>query len=157
MKKVFTLAILAIIFASCHKDQLDPTTPTCTDVTSASGTAKRLIGSTYRVYYDNGGTDYGCKGTGGNCLDDVVVTPNISARFKNIIAVLHSDNPKAITNVLVNHKEFLEQYIDKDILMSAIDGSSSIQVKGTLQDGNVFLIFISAKGEIQAVYPIVIG
>ncbi|SRR5690606_28364231 len=46
----------------------------------------RRFGNELRVYYDRGDDDYGCEGTGGNCLPDVIITdePIAIIRFAQI-------------------------------------------------------------------------
>lgn len=74
MITVVAIALTTLFVAGCQKESLLPTP-------NDSLTDSALLKSSLRVYYDDGtvpgeeGKNYGCAGSGGNCLGDVVVTP----------------------------------------------------------------------------------
>lgn len=152
MKNVIIVAIFAIALASCQKEQITPNKILSNRNETLS--TKKLVGN-LRIYYDNGGSDYGCKGSGGNCLPDVVITSEIMANFNDIFDVLHSNNATAIRSVFNNQKEFLEEYIDTNILQLAINGEYNVKAKGDNPDQTRYIIFVSSKkGSVEGVYPI---
>ena len=70
-----------------------------------------------RVYYDNGGEDYGCNSSGGNCLPDVVITPT------------------SIHNELLNHIQEIRNIYQQDVeFANALIGEIIASNEPTFQD-----------------------
>lgn len=68
MKKLRILLLTVIgitIIFSCNKEEI------ISKKNSSNNLQKEMV--QLRVYYDNGGDDYGCNSSGGNCLPDVII------------------------------------------------------------------------------------
>lgn len=159
MKKIIlSVAVCTIALVACNKKQLNTIAPevSSTNVVEAPITNQRIGNSgDYTTYYDNGGTDYGCKGSPANCYGANAIAHPDRPSFNNLFAVLNSNNPIAISNVITNHMPVLEKYIDRSDLDNVLNGSFGINVKGTNKNDTRYIMFTAVqKGSIEMVYSI---
>ena len=147
MKKIICIAIVSLTLANCQKTQkLNPTTSTSTNTTTVSEnlTNARTGGtdSKYRIFSRVRGS-YGCSGTGGNCLPDVVVKPGISDYivFKNLIATVSSGNNIAIRNYFEANRTVLSAYMPVAEIDYVIAGTDNVTNVVNPDGVSNFLIF----------------
>ena len=157
MKKIIlSVAICTIALIACNKKQINTIAPEASS-TVQTPSNQNSRPSPYRVFFTNGPAGaYYCASTGGNCYPDVVISSAEKAVFKNVFAVLNSNNPIAIRNVFTNHQTVLSQYIDNDVLARAINGEYNVSSKENIQNETRFIVFTDAvKQSVEAVYPII--
>ena len=139
-------ALLLFIISSCQKENISKTTP-------SSKVSKDLnsVKSEYntRIWYDNGGTDYGCSLAGGDCLDDVIVTP----WFGNLVTNFASSSNQA--DYATAKYAGLSLEIDESLLDGVIAGDLSVSMRGSITSTRIgYLIFnFTSGGGIKVVKP----
>ncbi|WP_286468046.1 hypothetical protein [Myroides sp. DF42-4-2] len=67
-----------------------------------------------RVFYDNGGDNFGCDGINGNCLPDIIITLPLQKNIINDIIKISNDNV-AVAKYFRNKKDLLKDFIDQNI------------------------------------------
>ncbi|MNK24846.1 hypothetical protein D3C87_431610 [compost metagenome] len=136
-------ALLLLVISSCQKKE------TITKTSSVSENQQTKSYRNLRVWYDNGGKDYGCWLAGGNCLDDVIVTPWLA---DNITDFGNSTDQKAFASI---HYTSLAKPIDASLLDEVIAGNLKVSLRGKITATETgYLVFKSASGNnIQSVNP----
>lgn len=82
-----------LLFAGCSKETV---APQAAATATEAGTPKYATRVFYSQIQDDGSKIYGCDAHGGNCLDDVVVTPKLVAPVNNVFAALASNDRTTI-------------------------------------------------------------
>lgn len=155
LKSSLFIAILGITFWSCKKEPINSTTITNSEI-------EPLKASNLRYFYDNGQTDddplsdnFGCRGVGGNCLPDFVVTGLMSPNFlSNLEIYLESSNPNDIIDFFIENQAELNQFIPINIIEDVINGNLTVSHAGTLEDLGTLYIKIYDNNNLIHVYPI---
>lgn len=151
------VAILGLI-ASCNKEKVEPTVRNSTMNTSINDSEEKGSvmdkASGRRVWFDNGGKDYGCKGSGGNCLPDVIVTPKLMADIRGIGEVILHGNADEIKNEFNDKKASLQEVLNNEHILGVINGKMNVSVKGLDTDVIYMLFSIKSDKNTIAVYPI---
>lgn len=149
MKKIYLIFMIGAI-VSCSTDNNEANENANT--TAADFQLKAQSGS-LRVYYDNGGDDYGCKGSGGNCLPDVIVTPNVHQMAESIDNIVSAGSPDELNNFFQENYEGLMEFIDPAHIEGTLNGYYSVSCQGNLED-RFYLRFANPDNEFEAVYPL---
>lgn len=154
--KIGSLAVcaaLGVVFTSCNKlANIEPTTSTQSSAVVPETKSARL-GAIYRVYFDNGGTDYGCKDTGGNCYTDQAATGAVIGT----INVIENANPIAIKNHFL-HSQAIKSFIPGWLIEGIVNGNLNVSMKGSLTNGvgTKMMIFSNIKdNSIENVLPFI--
>lgn len=141
---------MALALFGCQKEDLSP-------ASENSGMRSKADQRTaLRVYFDNGGSDYGCKGSGGNCLPDVVVTPHLRGAVNAVFGVVNSENPTAISHVFENYKDLLSRHMDREDVEGVIRGRYTVKSRGKDSNEPRYLLLYPADrtaAEPEVVYP----
>jgi hypothetical protein len=154
---LLVIAITTLIIG-CKKSSQAPVNSSASTETNVAvetdNSANKWVASTgLRVYYDNGGTDYGCNSSGGNCLDDVIVTPT----FVAFIDVIENGSASQVATFVSNNYSTLDDVIPTDVLDDVLDTDDTVTTHGTLNtfgEGTIYIIFNDIDG-LQCVCPIV--
>lgn len=157
MKKTILFSLIATTgLVSCKKEVLTPTSSQ-SQIQSQTPTSSSARGAFYfRVFYDNGGQDYGCRGSGGNCADDIVVSAHIKGAINGVFGSLHSGNDIAIQTVFENYKNVLINHMDEGDVDGVIRGNLKAKARGTNPTENRYIILTDASTDMEvAVYPFV--
>lgn len=147
------LAIVGIGFTSCEKEEISKqSNRQDKPVVNQEDNTAKIGGHNMRYYYDNGGNDYGCEGSSGNCYETVVVTPKL-ADVINDIGDNNNDDGKVRELVNLNY-EALTDILSNQILDGIIEGQFNLRVKGSLHSEGKTAYLLILKGEdIASVYP----
>jgi len=131
--------------------------------TGPSIASKQLVGGSakgsLRVYYDDGtipgteGVNYGCSGSGGNCLPDVVVTPGLSSDITNVFTAVYTGNQTSIETAFNTYQNSLLNYVSRDDIDGVIHGTYIARARGA-SPGMRYLIIYDSSGHIVSVYPL---
>lgn len=154
MKKIISgnilVALLAILVSACEKES----SPILTANNSAIE-AMSFDKSELRVYFDNGPKDYGCAGTGGNCLPDIIVRPEkqLLSVIQNIENFTISKSTSNALQVIRNNFDLLAKIISTDVLNKVLSEELSLTVKGSLDSKDTIYFVYSKSGEIISVQP----
>lgn len=152
MRKLIFTALCAIALASCQQKEVAPTQEAKTSVTR-----KDKSGGT-RIYYDNGGTDYGCgcRDCGGNCLDDVILSAPKPKGFTEALRTMSAGTPTEIRDAFLEHRSELIQYISARIVDDTINGDLNATLRGLPTDVTCYMLFTNPTTNIiEMVYPVV--
>ena len=103
-----------LIFVSCTKEEDFLKNPSVQN--SKVNVNLKTVGSNLRVWYDNGGDDYGCTGIGGSCLPDVIITPEAFAQIIPIFKSIQTDDSKEISETFLAEKDFLLKFFDENLI-----------------------------------------
>lgn len=148
---------LGLILTSCNKEEIETIEESVitVDVEKAAGS--------YRVWYDNGnqpgqdGVDYGCKGSGGNCLDTVVVTASMASPeiAGDLIDTVGSGNAGAVIEIFKRYERELAKVIPSNLIRGVIGGELQVSNKGTFEKNEtVYLNFNDRRGNTKSVIPL---
>lgn len=153
MKKLIGLVCAALTLAGCQKEQTHP------NGTSTIGALDETKSASYRVYFDNGaqpgveGQDYGCAGSGGNCLPDVVVTASLKPAIDNVFTAVYTNNDATIRSAFSANRTALLNYVDKAHVDGVINGTLRARARGA-SPNNRYLIIRRTGGVLVGVYPL---
>lgn len=144
---------IALVFASCQKEEITKQSDRQDkQIVNHNDNTAKVGGHNMRYYYDNGGNDYGCEGSSGNCYETVDVTPKL-ADVINDIGDNNDDDGKVKELVKVNY-EPLTDILSDQILDGIIEGQFNLRVKGSLHSEGKTAYLLILKGEdIASVYP----
>lgn len=141
------MILIALVFGSCQKDKL---------VQDVTGNSFIRATAGLREFYDNGGTDYGCRPVEVNCHpDDIIINGSGDIAIMNgILNTIIGGNSSSIIAVFTNNRLFLLNYgIDVQDVDGVINGFKTVNVKGSSTSQTRFMRFY-ANGQINFVYPI---
>jgi len=154
MKNLFLYFIASLILIGCSKESR---------LEQFSTHEKSVKTTQLRVFYDNGGDDYGCTGLGGNCLPDVNVCGNCLDSWIQLILwfVEHQHYPHSIDPQDPNHPsnvyDDLLFLFGKSTAEKLLNGTVSISTKGpNSTDNTLYVIIQNLSGETLAVHPYVL-
>lgn len=156
MKNVilFAAAFIGLIaVSSCQKDKSVNSPTNANTVSRASNTAQMkpilVFGpDKYRIYYDYGGTAFGCVYVGGNCLDEiVVVVPKVRQLMS---AVVGGDD---YVGYIRTNMEDLSACIPGEYLQGVVNATYTLSVRDDQQSDMQYLKFEDSKG-IALVIPV---
>lgn len=110
-----------------------------------------------RVYYDRGDDDYGCEGTGGNCLPDVIITdePIAIIRFAQIAYKVTQYSPAEVRGFFEEERDLVLEFFDEAIVDEVINGDCIVSGRGDIERTFYFIFKDNISEEILAVYPII--
>lgn len=138
-----TLILIAFFFTfiSCQKE----------DELINVQTDYQLKCASLRVWHDDGGTDFGCEGCGGSCLDDVIIW----ASFPNeLFGVINSANEQLISAFFEENQDNLSEHVPPSIIENVINGVYFVTSRGTnLSEEGVYLLFSDKIGKLKKVVP----
>ena len=147
MKKLSLIFVIGVFF-SCSTDNNEANE----NSNNAANFHLKAQSNNLRVYYDNGGDDYGCSGSGGNCLPDVIITPNLHVMAEGIGNVLSAGSADEVQNFFQNNYDGLAQFIDPVYIEGTINGYYNVSSKGDIND-RFYIRFANQNNEFEAVYP----
>lgn len=156
MKNVILFAatlIGLIAVSSCQKDKAVNNPTNANTVSRASNTAQMkpilVFGpDRYRIYYDHGGTAFGCVYVGGNCLDDIVIVAPTVRQLMNLI-VGNGD----YSGYIKSNMENLSAYIPGEYLQGVVDAKYTLSVRDDQESEMQYLKFEDGQG-IALVIPV---
>jgi len=160
-KKKNAILLIALGLMSCGEESIDSVDTFNENDNLKSRFLNVQPSSHLRVYYDNGdpdgkwGEDWGCKGTGGNCLETIVIDiPRLSSKGYNItIKTIVSGNQEEIKKHFSSNKKEILLFLQQNLVEGVIVGELTVTHKGN--DSSFVLIFKDRKENIVAVQPFV--
>jgi len=160
-KKFFAISVIAFGLMSCEGEGTDSVGTFNENDNLKSKFSNVQPSSHLREYYDNGdpdgkwGEDWGCKGTGGNCLETIVIDlPLLSPKAYNItIKTIVSGNQEEIKKHFSSNKKELLHFLQQNLVEGVIAGELTVTHKWN--DSSFVLIFKDRKENIVAVQPFV--
>lgn len=137
-------ALLLLVVSSCQKKEIITQLPSESKEIPPVKSQNNL-----RVWYDNGNGDHGCWLAGGNCLDDVIVTPWVAG---NLSDFANSSDQKAFASA---NYATLSKAIDERLLDGVIARNLTVSMRGEITTTEIgYLIFKSTSGDhIKSVNP----
>ncbi len=102
-----------------------------------------------RVWHDNGGDDFGCDGSGGTCLDDVII-------IGDRIDLKKSGESAPIAAMLKNPNAHIKSFASSlpEKLAKGVDnGLLSVEFKSKPTDANQTYMIMKQNGKVIAVAP----
>jgi hypothetical protein len=152
MKPIFRLVgvALTILVSSCQKEK---------DNSLSLAEEQGLPKASLRVYFDDGtvpgveGVNYGCSGTGGNCLNDVVVTSELKPAMDNVFSAAYSANDEQIRAAFQTNKAALLNYVSSKHVNGVITGAYTARARGAAP-GYRYLMIRDTAVRIVGVYPL---
>ncbi|SEC20815.1 hypothetical protein SAMN04489761_2378 [Tenacibaculum sp. MAR_2009_124] len=156
MKKLVGITLaLAFTLSSCSNEE----TIAPSDTSGVEENTRALGG---RVWFDNGaqpgvdGVDYGCSGSGGNCLDEVVVYGIASPYVLNDLNdTIGSGNTQGTQHVFEAHAEELSKFIPGKLIDGVINGSLYVKSRGKLnKEQTMYLNFTNRRGKTVSIVPL---
>lgn len=155
MKNLILLATTSMVLfalSSCQKDKaVVPSNPTA--VNRAANTTKTrpvtVIGAgQHRIFYDHGGTAFGCAYIGGNCLDDIVI---IAPKVSQLMSLIVGEGDYA--GFISRNMEDLSADIPGDYLQGVVDQEYTLSIKSNDETKMDYMIFQDDDKEIVLVIP----
>lgn len=143
MKKILFSAFCVFALVSCEKEEDKKNIDQSSRLLNAS--------SSLRVYYDNGGNDYGCKGSGGNCLPDVIVTAPKSYYFAPLF-----ESGSNTVELFTKNAEVYKSVIDPKYVDGVIKGSLFVEAKQNDATNTNYLSFSDRDKNSHAVYSLIL-
>lgn len=153
MRKLLFLTLSILTLISCSKEN---------ERDSLNSPTEERKTANLRIYYDNGGNDYGCSGVGGNCLPDVDVCGNCLDSWIQLLLWLveHQHYPHSIDpgdpnnpNNVYDDLVYMFGQNNADLILN---GTATITTKGSNQNnGTIYVIITNLNEEILAVHPYV--
>jgi len=160
-KKIFAISVIAFGLMSCEIEDTSSMYVFNESYSLKSKFLNNQPNSNLKVYYDNGdpdgewGKDFGCEGSGGTCLDVIVIDiPRLSPKAYNItIKTIVSGNQEEIKKHFSSSKKELLNFLQQNLVEGVIAGELNVMHKGN--DSSFVLIFKDRKENIVAVQPFV--
>lgn len=124
--------------------------------------AFKYFGSTYMVYYDNGnpsgtwGKDFGCQGTGGNCIEPIVITNLIKVFSFQLAYKVSTGTAIEIREYFTVNQTELGNILDNRLVDDVVAGELYVRHRGGIDEESFVLIFVDENDENQVVQPFVI-
>jgi hypothetical protein len=92
-----------------------------------------------RVYYDNGGEDYGCEGSGGNCLPDIIVRPTsvlneLLNQIQEIRNIYQQDVEFAnslISDIVADNESTFQDIFPQSVIDEIVSEELQMYIRGT--------------------------
>lgn len=113
-----------------------------------------------RIYYDFGGTDYGCSGSGGNCLDDVEIECYISEDLiEDVPIYVPVELPKppiSFKDHVRANRDIFVQYFKPELIDGILNDEVRIAKRGSCEAGKIYVIFGDNDSKIISVQPFAI-
>ena len=150
MKKlIFAVSSFALLM-SCEKE-IEKNNNNSERVTVTENTLKA---SNLRLWYDNGGDNYVCAGSGGNCFPDIIVTPHLAVPIENFSTNGSLGNYTSLHDLISSNMAVYEQIFDRSDLDAVLSGVLKIKTRGNTGDAKKYILFYS-DNTIKAVYPLI--
>jgi hypothetical protein len=155
IKGALFFALVGTVMIGCEKDEsISPVDSNDNDNIEASKTKSLPNNKAHgRVYYDNGGNDYGCSGSGGNCLDDVIVEAALGPAMEDIIIVVNTNNQPAIQEEFSDNA-FVESVVPVDVINGVISNNLVVTLKSN-SDYDYLLFHNIDSQELESAIPII--
>jgi hypothetical protein len=153
MKKLSLVAIMLIALVSCEKEQLNSDLSLSMDENLVVNNNKA---AKMRIFYDHGGNNYGCTGSGGSCADDVIVKPAPKGEgFESLFDAIYKNDTDKVISLFQKHGDYFIEYIDQEIINLVVKGELKASLRGNESDNTKYIIFTSSVyGKVVAVYPL---
>lgn len=149
-KSTFAIIAASLVFvsfalASCEKENANLTPQEQASFKAAPGMGPKdtiyLPGSTTKHYYDNGGSDYGCKNGGHGCLEPLDVAAEFHAEVISIANGIQC-NPSLAPVLFKQNEELLRHVFDEIIIRSVIENVVTVSVRvETTENKYTYFIF----------------
>lgn len=139
-------------FASCTKENSVNTTGKTGLNTNTKAAAQPVM----RFWFDNGGSDFGCKEGKGNCLPTTEIVGEKIKMINNLFYVVKSANQPEIIRFFEENGEELALFFDKETINNVINGTLVVKDKDENAENERFILFVlPSTGEITSVNPFV--
>lgn len=145
------LATVGIGMLSCEK-VVPQVKEKATDGEVVSNSETKV--SSRPAFFDNG-VNYGCEGTGGNCLPMVTIRPkSLHHSIDNIIN--SNDDPNVVRNEFQSHKKLYLEICSQNAVNGILDGSLTLETRGAIgvPNGLFFKFFDINSNEMIEVQPL---
>lgn len=114
-----------------------------------------------RVYYDNGGEDYGCNSSGGNCLPDVVITPTsihneLLNQIQEIRNIYQQDVEFAnalIGEIIASNEPTFQDIFPQSVINEILNNALKLYIRGT--ESYRCILLYNSNNDIVNVYPVI--
>jgi|GEM_PF-1501160 len=160
-KKFLAISVIAFGLVSCEGESTDSMDTFNENDNLKSKFLNVQPNSHLREYYDNGdpdgkwGEDWGCAGTGGNCLETIIIDiPRISKKtFNTVIQKIIVGDKEEIRKHFTKNEKEIEQMLDTDLVKGVIGSKLFVTHKG--DDFTFVLLFKDTKDNVVFVQPFV--
>lgn len=160
---VGSLGLFSLLVTACVKEEIVPNCTKQEATVSKNAQEMDKIGPKkprLKIWYDNGspdGTrdiDYGCRDTGGNCLERVTVTAQLKADIRGIGQVILHGSASQIINEFKTKRNLLEPIVGTSHVQGVINSALIPEVRG-VDDDVIYLVFYNQqKTKVLMVYPV---
>lgn len=150
MKKVIIsfcfLALVPFLVTSCSKQD----SFTAENISEIEDFSMPQSFGGMRVWYDNGGNDFGCSGSGGTCFDDVVILGLVA----NDLQTITEETDKNVAETIVaKNFNYIKSSLPANIAKGVESRKLNVSFRGTDAKQGVYMI-MSYKGKQVGVLPI---
>jgi len=139
-----------ILLLSCTKSAENHLTPSLPEYSGKPDVKNRT--KDLRVYYDEGGENYGCRGTGGNCLPTVIVTPARKGAMDDIFSKLRMASWSGKKNIFSANSQLLQEFLPAGLIDGVISGELDVRIRDSKLNPQLFILFYE-KGNLTAAIP----
>ncbi|HSD14134.1 MAG TPA: hypothetical protein VLB74_05770 [Flavobacterium sp.] len=146
MKKILICSFAILALTSCEKEEGQLQNQKTNNSTSITDKPVRM-----REYYDFG-YKFGCAGTSGNCLPDLIIW-SLTQQQQNVFNELFKEDAN-ILEIFNNEKTTLTEIIEPAIVDSVINETSFLEIKKDTDLMINYLVFKDNANIITDVYPI---
>ncbi|MDD2412863.1 MAG: hypothetical protein PHN55_12825 [Dysgonamonadaceae bacterium] len=153
MKKISIILLMIVAFTSCTKENLVNTTTRKADLNTNTKAATQPV---MRIWYDNGGSDYGCIKGKGNCLPTTDIVADKIKLINNLFCVVKSANQPEIIHFFKENRDELSLFFEKETIDNVLNGTFVVKDKDENAQNERFILFVlPSTGEITSVNPFV--
>src|SRR5690606_12281145 len=98
--------------------------------------------SNYMIYYDNGnpngtwGKDFGCRDTGSNCIEPILITNYIKVFSYALASRISTGTPTEIREYFTVNRTLLDTLLDYSLVEDVIDGKIFVKHRGGIDEGS---------------------
>lgn len=145
-------ASAALIFVGCQKEEVQPTENSVSSDRPTSFVEK--ANGNLEVWYDNGGTDYGCKDSGGNCHPEVVVHGSMAVLINTLGDLGDAGDITGLIGAVSDNLTELSTLVDVDLLDQVVDETISLSIRGRVNGNETAYLLFSDDDVILSVQPV---
>ena len=155
------VASIAILFASCEKDE--EVLLSANDLPVLKGIEKPVNDpgdtgpcSKYWFDHENGNTEgvhYGCAQGNGWCLPEVDVLESAKQMIKSLFDEIDKGNQSAYQSIVGSNLNTLKEYVSPEYWLGVLDGTLILRSRGDASTKHRYLIFKNLKDDVVIVCP----
>jgi hypothetical protein len=156
MKKVIysSLILATIMLTSCEKEEVTRNQSSSEENNIHSEEVVNKAAGSLRIYYDNGGDDFGCAGSGGNCYPTVTITPSVAVDLGDVIDGVNTGDEDVIRHSFLNNESLLIKLLGSNTFENVIEGTYFPSTRGDLTEANSIYFVFEVDNKVVEVKPI---